>query len=490
MPGGPPRLGIYVGRVDTPLAQRLFAIDTRALAAFRVGMGLLVLVDLLERRTLLVDLWGPGGLCPIDHVAMVMPIELTLYRLGDSPAFLAAMFGVTALAAALMTVGWKTRWTTALTAVLVLSLHARGPNMINVGDFVFGYLMAWCVVLPLGAYASLDARGAAPARAYSWATVGTLLQVAIVYFGPGLVKLTDADWRAGRAVQMALASDSYYRTDLGALLYQSPALTQAFTHGTLIIEVLGPLLLFVPRWTGHIRVGLVLAFIGFNAGLGASIELNYIPWILSLALIVFVPASLGHRPLPPLRPASRGEQRAGGALLVALLSINAVNLVAPDSLPRPLDRALHAVQWHQRWSMYVPPPPPLAFRLVFRGQTRSGTEVLVAIGARRPGWPTASAWGPTEQLWDDYRARIYIYGWVNAQPPEVEQQRLVDWFVRRWDAEHPPGEALAHIELVEERRQPWAPEEVAQRGDEVMRLISMRSLIRWSAAPPETAPTP
>jgi hypothetical protein len=116
-------------------------------------------------------------------------------------------------------------------------------------------------------------------------------------------------------------------------------------------------------------VALVLIFVGFNAGLGASIELNYIPWVLSLALIVFVPASLGRTPPPPLLPASRGEQRAGGLLLAAMLTINTINLVAPDSLPTPLDRALHAVQWHQRWSMYVPPPPLLAFRLVFRGQT-------------------------------------------------------------------------------------------------------------------------
>src|SRR5688572_6980303 len=116
--------------------RELFAIDARALASFRIGLGLLILVDLYGRaKTLRIHYTGEG----------VFPREIALALRPDSPlvrVFLlsdrfevqAALFLLFALVALALVLGWRTRLVSVLSFVLLASLVRRNPYVCHTGD--------------------------------------------------------------------------------------------------------------------------------------------------------------------------------------------------------------------------------------------------------------------------------------------------------------------------------------------------------------------
>ncbi|MGI8861087.1 MAG: HTTM domain-containing protein [Rubrobacteraceae bacterium] len=323
-------------REGSPLLRRargkfaeVFGADLRSLAAFRIVLGLLVLADLALRATDFHAHYTDAGVLPRSQAiesGLIDAWEFSLYLINGEALFQALLFGLTALAAVCMLVGYRTRLSTIIVWVLVVSVQWRNPLLLNGGDTLLRLLLFWAMFLPLGAYWSVDRwRKAAPQRLsmvfLSVGTIGLLMQIAFVYIFTALLKTGD-EWRVdGTALYYALNLD-HLVTPFGVWMSQFPDLLKVLTFATLGLEALGPFLLFFPFFTGPVRTAMVLAFMSLHFGIWTMMEIGFFPWISAFCMVCFLPAwfwdTTGARinaAYPKFLPdVTRGFQRAATAL--------------------------------------------------------------------------------------------------------------------------------------------------------------------------------
>jgi hypothetical protein len=176
--------------------------------------------------------------------------------------------------------------------VLLLSIQVRNPLVNGSESPMLRMLFFWGMLLPLGAYWSVDrARSALPRpspRFLSLATFGLFLQIAFVYWFTAALK-SGPEWRTDyTALYYALSLDQL-ATPIGHLLLDFPSLLQVLTFGTFLLEAIGPLLLFCPFFTGPVRTGAALAFMSFHFGIWLTMDIGIFPWISAFCMVCFFP---------------------------------------------------------------------------------------------------------------------------------------------------------------------------------------------------------
>ncbi|MEN8182257.1 MAG: HTTM domain-containing protein [Myxococcota bacterium] len=448
-------------RAQPSKLEPLFSIDLRSLALFRVSVGLLLLADLAVRAGDLVAHYTDLGVLPVEvlraHPHGRLLRMLSLHTLHGSESFQAALFLLAAASAVALVLGIHTRWAALLSWLLLLSLQHRNPLVIYGGDNALAVVLFWCLFVPLGARASVDARqgrGRAAARVFSWGSAGLLLQVAAIHWFSVFHKRSPEWILDGTAVAYALHMDHLVRP-LGVVLREHELLLRGLTHGTMLLELVGPLLLFSPWRFVPLRMLTIGAFVGLHLGIGTTLHLLHFSWISVLTMSVFLPpwfwevglprlAALGRRPrelAPPDRDARvPGLSRPARVLAVgALAFVLAWNTV---SLHPGWSRRVEsntAIQWlllpwqilrlGQVWAMFAPHPPKFTRWDVLEGQLEDGRRVDLLWGRETPPsfrkparkadyfpsgrWERIFANAPTSEYVDPYRAlaRYYCRGW-------------------------------------------------------------------------------
>jgi hypothetical protein len=297
----------------------VFGADLRSLAILRIMLALLVLVVFVSRVTDLAAHYSDQGILPraslVQDTYVLSPYSFSLNLMNGEPLFQALLFGVAAVAALALLVGYHTRLATFVVWLLVLSIQFRNPLVLNASDILLRLLLFWSIFLPLGAVWSVDRarlspRSATPRRFsmqfFSLATVALFLQIAFVYWFTAIWKTGD-EWRVdGTALYYTLSNDQY-TTQLGAYLLNFPALLTVLTFATLALEALGPFLLFSPLFTGPVRTAAVVAFVSLHSGFWLTMEVGLFPWIGAFCMVCFLPAWFWDRVLPKLRAALPGQ---------------------------------------------------------------------------------------------------------------------------------------------------------------------------------------
>jgi len=275
----------------------LFGIDRRSLAAFRIGLGLLLIWDLVGRARSLRAHYTADGVYPAAEALQLRPSSPLFHVFLWSDAFTvqAALFVVFGVLALLLVLGWRTRIVSVLAFVFLASLVRRNPYVCHTGDTWLKTLAFWAMLLPLGSAFSLDrlrGRGPPPesTRAFSLVTAGALLQVAAFYVSAGYLKSRYEVWTRGDAVWVFTHAVEYTRP-FGAWLGRFPGLCRALTYGTLVLEGLLPLLFFSPFATRWIRGALILVFASFHVTLSAVIHIGIFQLVCIVALFLFVPGA-------------------------------------------------------------------------------------------------------------------------------------------------------------------------------------------------------
>jgi hypothetical protein len=272
----------------------VFGADLRSLATLRIVLALLALTDLLNRATDLTAHYTDAGVMPrADLLQQVLgPYAFSLDLLNGGYTFQALLFGVAMLAALGMLVGYRTRLMTFVVWVVLLSLQLRNP-LVNGSESPFlRMLLFWGMLLPLGAYWSVDRlRSALPRpspRFLSLATFGLFLQIAFVYWFTAALK-SGPEWRVDySALYYALSLDQI-ATPTGHFLLGFPTLLQVLTFGTLLLEAVGPILLFCPFFTGPVRTGTALAFMSLHFGIWMTMDIGIFPWVSAFCMVCFFP---------------------------------------------------------------------------------------------------------------------------------------------------------------------------------------------------------
>ena len=492
----PSALSETLDRLSVAFARRV-AIDRRALAAFRVALGALVIADLALRSRDLVAFYTDAGVLPRSALFADYG-RISLHAVSGAAWAQGLLFLLAGAVALALVVGYRTRTATAVTWVLLVSLHMRNPMVLNAGDTLLRMLLFWAVFLPLGDRWAVDARksdgAGTPAR--SIATTALLLQVVLMYATNAVHKTRSDAWTGGEAVAYVFQAD-HLTVLLGDVLAGYPALLEAFTYLWMGMILASPLLLVV---TGLRRAALASAFVGMHLGMLATLRIDLFPLIAVAGLLPFYPPvvwdvaeslvdrtgvadgfeSLSERVDPPAvvsvpgatqsersaalasdRSASSalsdGLDRARGAFLTAvpfvfLVLVVTSNAAAVDyaSMPDPGDRALDAIQGDQNWRMFAPTPTRTTKWFAAPATLENGSEVDALYRSRvdfdRP-----------ERAQDAYptsRWRKYL---VNMRFADNEKHRsyFANYLCERWNGERDTDAESVTVRYLYERTDPY-----------------------------------
>lgn len=393
----------FRAHVQVPLARR-FGIDARALAAFRVALGLLLLADLVWRSLDLVAFYTDAGVLPRAALRESFPglYGLSLHTISGTAWVQAALFLIATGFAVALVLGYRTTLVTVVSWMLLVSLHARNPVLLNGGDSLLRRLLFWGIFLPLGSRWSVDAlQGDEPRRRVtSVATAALLLQVVIVYTLNGVFKLRSDLWTSGEALRYVLSLDqlTVFLGDLLAphahLLWPVDWLWLAMTLSSILLILL----------VGRARILFVSLFAAMHLGMALTMRLGLFPLISIAGLLVFLPG--------PVWDAV--EKRATVAFDFARWGVRLDRLL--PSVPGPT-APLWLARWKARFTSVVV-AALLAFVLVWNGATLGYADLPDGVEATVD---------PEQHRWDMFAHPRTADGWY-VVPGELESGERVDAF--------------------------------------------------------------
>jgi hypothetical protein len=275
-------------------AVEVFGADLRSLATFRIVLALLAFSDLANRATDLTAHYADAGVLPrtVLLTQVLSRWSFSLNLMNGEPWFQVLLFGVGMLAAFGVLVGYRTRLMVFLVWLVLLSIQARNP-LVNGSESPFlRMLYFWGMLLPLGAYWSVDrVRSALPRpspRFLSLATFGLFLQIAFVYWFTAALK-SGPEWRVDHTALYYVLSLDQIATPIGHYLLNFPSLLEVLTFGTFLLEAVGPILLFCPFFTGPVRTGAALAFMSLHFGIWLTMDIGIFPWVSAFCMVCFFP---------------------------------------------------------------------------------------------------------------------------------------------------------------------------------------------------------
>ncbi len=283
----------------------VFGADLRSLAALRIVLALVVLMDLAGRATSLRALYTDEGAYPRQLlIGNLNQWQWSVFLATGTVAIVQLLFVGTAIAAILLLLGYRTRLMTLIVWVMLVSIQLRNPLLLNAGDTLLRLLLFWGILLPLGARWSIDAkRSSVPSRKstqyLSIATAGILLQIAFMYWFTAALK-TGRPWREdGTALYYALGLSELSRP-VGQFLHRFPNLLEFLTFMTLGIEVIAPILLFMPFFTGPVRTAAVFSIISLQIGIYLTLSIGFFPWLSAFCMVCFLPGWFWDNALPKI----------------------------------------------------------------------------------------------------------------------------------------------------------------------------------------------
>jgi hypothetical protein len=308
-----------------------FTADLRSLAAGRIALASVLLLDLVGRACELRLWYTNDGIIP-NHTLLWRPAwdhVFSLFYLASYTHEAVAGVAICAVAYTCLLLGFRTRLAQVASLVCLISLHGRLLLFDNGGDVALGLLCIWTTFLPTGARFSVDAvlkRARADAgltpepdhrnpfvaepgapRAVSFGVLALTWQLALIYLFNAIHK-QGITWRDGSAVHYVLHLDRL-ATPLAVWLREvmTPNLSRAMTWSALAMEWSLPVLLLSPFGVRGCRRLAILFVVMLHSGFGLFMRLGiFVP-----AMIAFTPNFLHAADWDALgRWWARGSRRA------------------------------------------------------------------------------------------------------------------------------------------------------------------------------------
>ncbi|WP_096393063.1 HTTM domain-containing protein [Halorubrum trapanicum] len=300
-------------------ARPRLGIDPRGLGIFRIAVALLLLADLLIYRLPAIrTFYTDGGVLPRSTLAETFPLleRASLHAMSGSARVQTGLLAVAVVAAVCLLVGYRTRAATGISLLLLASLYARNPYVINGGNSILAVFLFLSLFLPLDARYSLgsgrrsdrDARGdvdgrasdgrarddrgdAADPRVCSVGTAVTLLTLVSIYAANAVSKYRSDAWTSGTAVPRIFQLGEF-TVGLGPLVSEYTAVLTAVNWLWIALLSVSPLLVVA---TGRRRTALALAFVAAHLGMAATMRLAVFPFVMASVLLLFLPPAAWDR---------------------------------------------------------------------------------------------------------------------------------------------------------------------------------------------------
>lgn len=403
--------------------RRVFYLDLRMLALFRIGLGIVVLVDLVQRSFSFQAHYTQSGVLPVEEAswfadfAALMPLHLWF----PSDAAQISFFLIQAVAAIALVLGVQTRLATVVCWLLVNSLQLRNPVLLYGADRELAAVLLWAMFLPLGARWSLDGRQRCRwigvDRVAGWAAAGLILQVGLIYFTSVLSK-SGGTWRDGSAILLALNVDAYTRS-AGRLLLSFGDSLRWLTYGTLLIECLAPCMFLAGKFERIRWIG-CLALIAMQGGFLFLLSVGLFPWISMVALVALIPwrssvdCSKTHTKL------SNGWGERVAALFVLMMLFWQITLVPLQfknsalmgKMPDAMAWVYKVTRLAQSWSMFSPDPPDRDGWYVLEWSTGDSESIDLLQGGVPVRWgkPLAVDRMFLSERWKEWMLKVQLRG--------------------------------------------------------------------------------
>lgn len=380
----------------------------------------------------------------------------------DSPPHVAALFVLALVSSVCLALGYKTRWAGWICWILLLGLQVRNPLILHKGDRYLVLILFWGNFLPWGKSFSGD-HGFLTSEDekvhLSWGSVALFLQICCLYWFSAVTRV-GPEWQVdGSALYYTYHLEPILNWMAVPMLSTGEAVLEFFTRAALLMEMFGPLLLFIPvPWIRFVSILLVM---GFHIGIMATLSLGLFTWVCIAAPLGLLPSRfwewrLGAFLETHLQSAAlvlhrlrarflsrlwvpsewstllqRFTRWLPAVALVLTLTTLVINLGGPVPFTGPTAWA-RVLGLDQSWGMFSPSPPKISGWVTADATTRSGREFNLLTGDPVPpgsfrGHPS-SVW---DQRWRFYRANLQS---VNFG---VHASIYLNYLVRQWDAAHP-----------------------------------------------------
>jgi hypothetical protein len=486
--------------------RRRVSIDGRALAAFRIALGALLLADLALRSRNLVAFYTDRGVLPREALFADYGQVYSLHALWGEAWIQAVVFLIAGVFALALLVGYRTRLAAVVSWLLLVSLHVRNPMVLNGGDSLFRMLLFWGMFLPLGTCWSVDAarregkrdpdRSTERSTVASVATAALLLQMVLLYVTNAIHKSRGEQWLNGEAVVYVFSLDQF-TVLLGNVLAPYYGLLRVFTYAWITLVILAPLMLLS---AGKVRVLLATLLAGMHLGMLVTMQIGLFPLVVVAGLLPFYPAWVWDRVADlaerfgvaararrlgtglarrlylrphvssdggtdetgersPADTASRIVAQGVPLFFLALIVFSNVQAAGLAEVPETGQEILETTETDQHWRMFAPDPLGTDGWYVVPGELEDGSTVDVrnggAVNWDRP--PNIDATYPTAR-WRKYLRNV----WSAAN--KNHESYYAHYLCGRWNRTHETDVSSVKLYYMAQPSQPYnATEPVSRR---------------------------
>jgi len=317
--------------------------SARPLGAIRICFGLLVLTN-LALCAVDLDHWytGVGLLQGAEARVIAGPLQMSPLQWFQDPTTVRAVFAATAVAAALLTIGWCSRPMSVLVYLGLLTIQFRNLVSSSGADVLlmtFAFNLMFC---PSGAAYSVDAwiearRRGTPAEPLilPWGLRLIQIQISLVYSIAAILKVGGGLWLNGTALHYVLANSEVRRLDV-SFLTQYPILINLMTYSALAMEF--SLAFFL--WSRAARPVVICIGVLLHAGIFVTINIpifGELMWVGYLAFLTPPEFDALLRALDARRLFRRASpaKRPAEAPAPAFIPSTTIRVDAPSPIPAP-----------------------------------------------------------------------------------------------------------------------------------------------------------
>ncbi len=484
------RLPVGAGRLWANLKASV-SIDTRTLAVFRVLVALLILADIALRLRNFSFFYTEDGVIP-RALAMDATAEtaFSVFYFTTNTTVIAALFGLGALLAIQLLVGYKTRIATICSFLFVVSLDHHNPFVLSYADTLFRLLLFWAMFLPLGERWSIDAvyrTQLSRPRITSVASALILCQIVYMYFLNWYHKSENELWTSGEATPLIMGLDdtTFF---LGEFTRNFPTLLQYGGLGWYYLLFSSWLLIFL---AGRRRMALVALFMAGHASFAVTVRIGAFAYVAIAGLTLFLQAqfwddlsrlatAIGvdrsqlrrlksslvrfaesvpyyQRETPTAQQIKSGFAFGASTILVGSLLVAGAGMYAPvggetieqSAVTEQIETGADSLSISQpTWSVFAPTPRTTDSYYVFPAETADGDRVDVynerAFTMDRPGKQLQNQYGT-------YRERFYMNSVRRAALNDRNDSPtiLAEYLCGAWADEH--DTELTHLNMYQIR---------------------------------------
>ncbi len=278
-----------------------YSLDFRSLALFRILVGILIILDLIFRSEDLSNHYTDLGVLPTLAWKNFVAFDwaFSFHAWNGSVYYIAFVFLIHGIIAALFTIGVKTKLMTILLFIFTCSLQDRIWVVNNGGDDLLRLLLFICIFLPLNRRASVDYALSDNQPNHEKAVLNLwcvyfLFQLLGPYYFSALLKNSPAWNESFTATYFALRL-KIFAMPLGQWLLQYEGFLKLMTFFAIWLEWAGSILVLFNfvffKYISSFRTIAVFIFMGFHFALIFILDLGMFPIWFIFFWTAFFPTS-------------------------------------------------------------------------------------------------------------------------------------------------------------------------------------------------------